>query len=151
MVNPNKPTHIIVHCSSSVGGNAALIDEDHRKSRGFRAIGYHYVILNGRTTWAGRTYAAELDGAVEAGRAPTDEGAHCPGFNARSLGVCLIGKRGTFTAQQMASARRLVRQLMVQYGISAECVLGHSETPSGHASGKTCPDLDMNDFRAQLQ
>ena len=37
---------IIIHCSDSEFGDAALIDKWH-KERGWTGIGYHYVILNG--------------------------------------------------------------------------------------------------------
>jgi hypothetical protein len=41
----------------------------------------------------------------------------------------------------------LIRALQKQFGISTENVLGHCETESGKAEGKTCPDLDMNLIR----
>ena len=70
---------IIVHCSATPEGKtyrAADIDAWHRK-RGFKMIGYHYVVL--------------LDGSMECGRPESMVGAHCTGHNARSIGVCYIG------------------------------------------------------------
>lgn len=69
---------IIVHCSATPRGRrvtAKDIDGWHRE-RGFRCIGYHYVI--------------GLDGEVEE-RAESEAGAHCKGHNARSIGVCYVG------------------------------------------------------------
>lgn len=72
---------IIVHCSATPGGanfTVEDIDKWHRK-RGFRCIGYHYVIY--------------LDGGIHLGRPIEEEGAHCldGGHNKHSIGVCYIG------------------------------------------------------------
>lgn len=70
---------IIVHCSATKAGldfTATDIDRWHRE-RGFNGIGYHYVI--------------RLDGKLEKGRDVTLAGAHCKGWNERSVGICYIG------------------------------------------------------------
>ena len=70
---------IIVHCSATKAGQdftAADIDCWHRE-RGFNGIGYHYVI--------------RLDGKLEKGRDVSLAGAHCRGWNERSVGICYIG------------------------------------------------------------
>ena len=56
--------------------NANDIDRWH-KQKGWKGIGYHYVIL--------------LDGTVEQGRELEAVGAHCSGHNAHSVGICYIG------------------------------------------------------------
>ena len=74
-----KISEIIVHCAATPEGKAftvADIDAWHRK-RGFRCIGYHFVIY--------------LDGSVHEGRAIEEVGAHCLGHNANSIGICYIG------------------------------------------------------------
>ena len=52
-----KPSAIIIHCSDSRWGNAWHIDTWHR-DRGFQwpggAIGYHWVVCNGRISPTGR-------------------------------------------------------------------------------------------------
>ena len=66
---------IIVHCSATKAGQdftAADIDCWHRE-RGFNGIGYHYVI--------------RLDGKLEKGRDVSLAGAHCRGWNERSVGM----------------------------------------------------------------
>lgn len=144
-MRPNRPTHIIVHCSDSPWGDASVIDEWHR-ARGFHGIGYHYVIPNGRIR--ARTTLAGADGALEAGRPETVEGAHCKGFNRRSVGICLIG-RGDYTPAQMATLRDLVRGLMARHRIPAAHVLGHGEADP--RANKPCPLMDMAQFRASLE
>ena len=70
---------IIVHCSATKAGQdftATDIDRWHRE-RGFNGIGYHYVIC--------------LDGKLEKGRDVALVGAHCKGWNERSIGICYIG------------------------------------------------------------
>lgn len=60
---------IIIHCSATRAGQdftAADIDRWHRQ-RGFRSIGYHFVV--------------RLDGTVEPGRDVALDGAHCTGWN----------------------------------------------------------------------
>ena len=77
----NIPKKIIIHCSATPEGkdfSAADIDRWHR-ARGFRCIGYHYVV--------------RLDGTYERGRQDHEEGAHCPqqSMNRRSISICYIG------------------------------------------------------------
>mgnify|MGYP002569076850 CR=1 FL=1 len=70
---------IVIHCSATRAGQnitAADIDCWHR-ARGFWSIGYHYVI--------------RLDGTIEPGRDVTLDGAHCMGWNQRSIGICYVG------------------------------------------------------------
>ena len=67
---------IIIHCSATPEGRdytVADIDRWH-KARGWRGIGYHYVIYR--------------DGSVHAGRPVEQIGAHCTGHNANSIGIC---------------------------------------------------------------
>lgn len=142
----NVPEFVVVHCSDSAWGNAAEIDRWHR-ARGFRCIGYHYVITNDRPTYTGRDESA--DGRVEPGRHEVEEGAHAPGYNTRSIGICLIG-RGAYTDAQMDALHALVEARCRAYGIPADRVIGHCETASGAAQGKTCPLLDMDALRADV-
>ena len=70
---------IIIHCSATQAGmdfSAKDIDCWHR-ARGMNEIGYHYVV--------------RLDGSVEPGREVARMGAHCIGWNERSIGICYIG------------------------------------------------------------
>ncbi|HHD11115.1 MAG TPA: hypothetical protein ENK42_01615 [Deltaproteobacteria bacterium] len=77
---------IIIHCSASDFGSAALIDRWHRE-RCWRMIGYYYVILNGYRK-KGR-YNKDDDGLIEPGRPIEEIGAHCRGQNRTSIGICL--------------------------------------------------------------
>lgn len=123
---------ILVHCTATPEGRevtVAQVTEWHR-ARGFRTIGYHYLIY--------------LDGTVHAGRPEPEVGAHCTGYNAHSIGVCYVGgldrdrlqPKDTRTAAQRESLRRLVSELQRKYPRAT--VHGHREF-----AAKACPCFDV--------
>jgi N-acetylmuramoyl-L-alanine amidase len=71
---------IIIHCSATRecddSINAEVIDRWHKK-RGWKGIGYHFLIL--------------IDGSIETGRMVNECGAHTKGLNCNSIGVCYVG------------------------------------------------------------
>lgn len=152
----SKVKNIIVHCSDSPWGCAREIRKWHLE-KGWSDIGYHFVILNGKPL--PDLYLATLDGSVEAGRRldgdmdiePDETGIHALGYNKESIGVCVIGKKGTFTIEQMYSLKGLLQELCRKFGIPSDNVLGHCETDSGKAQGKTCPDFDVSAIRMYLK
>ena len=122
---------IIVHCSATPEGrNVTVKDIDtwHRQ-RGFRCIGYHYVIY--------------LDGSVHVGRPESQVGAHCLGHNSHSIGVCYIGgvakdgktPKDTRTDAQKESLIKLIKELKAKYPKAT--VHGHREY-----ANKACPCFD---------
>ena len=122
---------IIIHCSATKEGlnfNANDIDRWH-KQRGFKRIGYHFVILN--------------DGTIQQGRELASIGAHCTNHNAHSIGICYIGgldKNGkpkdTRTVQQKASMYDLLVKLKKQFPKAT--IHGHNEF-----ANKACPSFDV--------
>ena len=126
-------TEIIIHCSATKEGKpvtAADIDRWHRQ-RGFRCIGYHYVI--------------SLDGSVHAGRPISEEGAHCQRHNAHSSGICYVGgldslgqPKDTRTPEQKGALKALVGQLKNDYPNAT--IHGHNEF-----AHKACPCFDVRD------
>lgn len=131
---------IVVHCTATKEGrdvSAAEIDIWHRQ-RGFlmpanqpgtlRSIGYHYVI--------------RLDGSIEAGRPEEAVGAHCRGYNSRSIGIVYAGgldshgrPKDTRTAAQKAAMLKLIAELLRKY--PGASVHGHREF-----TAKACPCFD---------
>lgn len=139
----NTPEYVVIHTAAHGDArhnhdtSAAQIDNWHR-ARGWRGIGYHYVV--------------RLDGRIETGRPEAQSGAHCRQLrmNYRSLGVCFSG-HGDFhahTPNQREAGLRLVRGIIERYRIPAEHVIGHREA----GANKTCPGVlvDMDGFRRQL-
>lgn len=139
---------IIVHCSATKAGQdftAADIDCWHRE-RGFNGIGYHYVV--------------RLDGKLEKGRDVSLAGAHCKGWNERSVGICYIGgldangrPADTRTNAQKRVLYQIIMDLQREYNILQ--VLGHRDTsPDLNGDGviepyeyvKACPCFDVKEF-----
>ena len=130
---------LIIHCSAVRPGqqsSAKDIDLWHRQ-RGWRMIGYHYVIRR--------------DGTVEKGRTEDTIGAHCAGHNSHSLGICYEGGLDasgkpcdTRTPQQKVALRKLLAQLRKKYPSSV--ILGHHNLDTG----KACPCFSIAEY-ADLQ
>lgn len=128
-----KIEKIIIHCTATPEGREVTVGEVRcwHRARGFRTIGYHYLI--------------GLDGTIHAGRPEAETGAHCLGQNARSIGVCYVGglDRGTLkpkdtrTAAQRESLRNLVATLRKRY--PGATVHGHREF-----AAKACPCFDVS-------
>lgn len=148
-------TNIVLHCTDSLWGCAREIRQWHLQ-RGFKDIAYHFVVLNGKPT--PNHYIQPLDGSIECGRYLDESllldnneiGSHALGYNRNSIGIVLVGINA-FTSMQVARTRLLLRTLCTAFGISAERVLGHCETEDGKRQGKTCPNIDMEEFRAWLR
>lgn len=130
---------IVVHCSDSPDARANIGAADIRRwhtdppprGRGWADIGYHYVVRR--------------DGVIEPGRPESVIGAHVEGHNARSIGVCWVGRDKPAPVQR-AALLGLLRHLMRQHKITAANVFGHRELNPG----KTCPNLDLAQLRADL-
>jgi len=130
---------IIIHCSATPEGKDYTVEDIRRwhLNRGFKDIGYHFVIYR--------------DGSVHVGRNKDLVGAHCEGHNAISIGVCYIGgceahkradgkyhAKDTRTPQQKDSMRALIEQLREEYpGVT---IHGHNEF-----ARKACPSFLIPD------
>ena len=108
-------------------------DKWHKK-RGWRGIGYHYVIA--------------LDGTMEYGRMVDVPGAHVKGHNANSIGIVYIGgveaekqngkwiAKDTRTPEQIATLLELLRLLKKLHPDAS--IHGHNEF-----AAKSCPCFDV--------
>ena len=119
---------IIIHTTATGWQKPETVDsirEMHVKIRGFRDIGYHYLI--------------GLEGEKWVGRKPINSvGAHVGGFNNRTLGVSYVGGLGpdgkpkdTRTPKQTAALITVLKPLLRLYRNAV--VLGHRDLS---------PDLD---------
>ena len=132
--------NIIVHCSATREGddsiNAEVIDRWHKK-RGWKGIGYHFVVL--------------IDGSIETGRMINKCGAHTKGMNCSSIGVCYIGgvesernedgkyeAKDTRTPEQIATLLELLRLLKKIYPEAK--INSHRDF-----AAKACPSFDATD------
>ena len=126
---------IVIHCSATKEGKDYTVGDITRwhKQRGFRTIGYHWVVYR--------------DGTVHQGRPESEVGAHASGYNSRSIGVCYIGGldartgkgKDTRTPEQKVALERLVRELLARYPGSR--VVGHRDlSPDRNHDGKITPN-----------
>lgn len=184
---------VVIHCSATPSGkplaqgkrgepgylNAPQVIGAWHAARGFKrqpeavrafssslpSIGYHYVI--------------DLTGEVWSGRHLSEVGAHAKDFNARSVGICLVGgaeREAQYTAAQWKSLQQVVAMLLSDYGIPCAApkrvpdkaqplgykviggVCGHRDlSPDGNGNGliepfewtKTCPGFDVRAWLAR--
>lgn len=129
---------IIVHCTGTPEGRYVTvedIDKMHRQ-RGWKCIGYHYVIY--------------IDGSLHKGRAEENIGAHCEGRNLHSIGICYVGgceknmkPKDTRTAAQKATLVKIAKDLKARYPGSS--IHGHNEY-----SNKECPCFDVQKWRKEV-
>lgn len=128
-----KITELVLHCSATREGQhvtVADIDRWHR-DRGFKKIGYHYVIY--------------LDGSIHTGRDLEEVGAHVTGHNATTIGICYIGgldaagnPRDTRTPEQKAAIVYLLESLREKFPTARIC--GHRDfSPDKNGNGKIEP------------
>lgn len=123
---------IIIHCSATTNGkvfSASDIDKWH-KGRGWKGIGYNYVI--------------KTDGIVEFGRALNLPGAHTRGYNTVAIGICLIGT-DKFSEEQFIELRKLILHLMAVFNIPLDEIHGHREYAK-----KSCPGFDAYYLRRYI-
>ena len=122
---------IIIHCSATPEGKDYTVQDIRRwhLQRGFKDIGYHFVIYR--------------DGSIHSGRPVAQIGAHCTNHNRNSIGICYIGgvatdcktPKDTRTEPQKKSLKSLLWQLHKQYPQAT--IHGHREF-----ANKACPSFD---------
>lgn len=134
---------IIVHCAATRPGwweNENVHDKRdeirrwHVEDRGWRDIGYHFIV--------------DRDGSVAKGRPTRQAGAHVKGRNRNSVGICLIGGHGSsasddfsdnFTRIQMNALLNIIADLKkIHPGIVK--ISGHNEY-----SNKACPGFHVSE------
>ncbi len=132
-------TEICLHCSATrpdwmgnhtLAEKVAEIGRWHR-DRGWRAIGYHWII--------------DRDGKSLAGRAETEIGAGVEGHNRGVIHICLLGGHGSsesdrfatnFSASQDVTVRGLIQGISMRTQIRR--ISGHNEF-----AAKACPGFNV--------
>lgn len=129
---------LVVHCSAtppSMDIGAKEIREWHI-AKGWKDIGYNYVIRRNGVIEGGRDL--DKDGDFD-----EEVGAHAEGFNANSIGICMVGGTNTkgapdanFTLAQYNALHGLLQAKSRQYH---GCIIkGHRDY-----STKACPSFDV--------
>jgi N-acetylmuramoyl-L-alanine amidase len=140
---------IIIHCSATkpnwmagkgVHAKRDEIDRWH-KARGWKGIGYHFVLDRTRD--------------IAKGRDLNTVGAHVKGHNTGTIGICLVGGQWPdgrwglksdsfsdhFTPQQDAALRKLLTDLCEAHP-SINHIKGHND----YTDQKGCPSFDVNEW-----
>lgn len=129
---------IIIHCSATKEGVNYTTDDIDRwhKARGWKGIGYHWVIY--------------LDGTIHQGRPESEIGAHCTDHNAHSIGICYIGgvdqngkAKDTRTYKQKEAMTALIWSLMGRYP-NAKIY------PHNKYANKGCPCFDVKAYLKEI-
>ena len=129
---------VFIHCSATMPHLDIGVEEIRRwhKARGWRDVGYHWVIRR--------------DGTVEQGRPESQVGAHVRLHNLYTIGVCLVGginedmePEANYTDAQWESLETLVEDIMERYDLTEPSlqVRGHNEV-----STKACPCFNVSDW-----
>lgn len=146
-----KIEYIVVHHTATPRyWTTVQLRDLHVNERGWRDIGYHYVI---------RQVLGEV--LVEEGRPqdgddhlePWEYGAHVQGSNARSLGICVVGNFSKEKMPPMLKAYLLLTlyKLCKKHDLDPMCAIrGHREMPKASTE---CPGtkVDMTDVRAAVK
>lgn len=125
---------IILHCTATPEGkhfDVNTIRRWHVKDRGWKDIGYHYVIY--------------LDGSVHEGRPLEQSGAHTSGHNKDSIGIVYVGgcdskmkAKDTLNEAQETAMVNLIKSLRELYGDMS--LHGHNEF-----AAKACPSFNVKE------
>jgi len=124
---------IVVHCADTpakMNIGASEIRTWH-KERGWKDIGYHFVIRR--------------NGEIERGRHHSHVGAHVLGYNRVSLGICMVGRETNYTDAQWKSLAYLVGRA-AEYYVGAK-VVGHCDLEP--VKKKFCPGFDAKAWWAR--
>ena len=126
-------THIVYHYSATYPDQDWGVAEmtAMHKARGWRTVGYHYVIRR--------------DGTIEKGRGEREQGAHVKGHNVGTIGICCIGglERATGpnvgvdnrTEAQKSSLAKLTRDILTRN--PGAKIVGHRDL-----GATQCPGYD---------
>jgi len=129
---------IVVHCTATPAGRPVTVQDVTRwhKARGWRTIGYHWLV--------------GLEGERWMGRPESEIGAHVRGHNTGSIGVCYVGGgkpgawRDTRTAAQEEAFVEVIEDLMGRHPI--RYIVGHNDFDPH----KACPCFDARAEYAHL-
>ena len=156
---PPRPVDLfVIHCSATPSGkpmrtaveSAAEVINRWHKARGFARRPADVKAFNSGLPNIGYHYVIDLDGRVHNGRALHEVGAHAQFFNARSVGICLVGgveRNAQYTAAQWASLAQVVAMLRAQYGLPAAAPkrTPSNYNPTGYSiGGGVCGHRDVS-------
>lgn len=116
---------IVLHNSGVSVLQSIEVIHNYHKNKGWAGIGYHYYVRK--------------DGSVYRGRPENMAGAHCPGVNSTSIGICA---EGNFNEEIMSEVQKqaiieLVKDIKPRYNI--KWIKGHREILATSCPGANFP------------
>ena len=119
---------VVHHSASGVSIDANDIDRWH-KERGWKGVGYHFVIT--------------VDGTIQPARNFESVGAHKRGYNDTHIGICLVGDftKHAPTSRQIDSLIKLSKGIISRWDLKE--VIQHHENCPGNK-------FPWNYFKAQI-
>lgn len=116
---------IVLHNSGVSVLQSIEVIHNYHKNKGWAGIGYHYYVRK--------------DGSVYRGRLENMAGAHCPGVNSTSIGICA---EGNFNEEIMSEVQKqaiieLVKDIKSRYNI--KWIKGHREILATSCPGANFP------------
>lgn len=149
-IEAGRWTGIVIHHSGSAVGSASTLTDQHN-AKGFKGLGFHFVISNGQ---------GAADGQVFVGYRWQDQlpGVHVSGpkaelYNRQTIGICLIGdgERREFTEAQVTRLAALVRSLQDKLGIPDAAVVLHRDVAPTGSPGRFFPEMAFRQRLAGLR
>lgn len=132
--------YIVVHISWSSWGTAEVIEGWHLE-RGFKDIGYHFVVEGRYKSYSDWVAGKETSPRIVEGRPIEKMGAHVKGLNRHSIGICWIGK--TYKDLDDISVRLLVEKLQeLQDQFPSAKIVGHCELDP--TEKPDCPGISVS-------
>lgn len=135
-----QPNRIILHHSLTKDSETVswgAIRNYHINNNGWFGIGYHFGI-------------EDLRGQIEIlmGRFPDQQGAHCRGNNADSIGICFVGNFDIEPPSEIVWKKGIMLCKYLMEVLHIQTVQGHRELDPR----KTCPGrlFDLDKFRKEL-
>lgn len=144
-------THIMIHCSAThadwmagktLQAKRAEIKKWHVQERGWKDIGYAYIIDRDGKVVGGRDLDADGDFIEETAAAAT-------GWNTKAVHVCLLGGYGSsandrfedhFTPEQDVALRGMIDHIRKELGRNVP-LIGHNEV-----ARKACPGFQVKEW-----
>ena len=123
---------IVLHHSGVKVLQSVEIIHNYHKNKGWAGIGYHFYVRK--------------DGSVYRGRPENMAGAHCPGVNSISLGICAEGdfEQEIMNDVQKNAIVELIKDIKSRYNI--KWIKGHREIISTDCPGANYPLQEIIDL-----
>ena len=121
---------VVLHHSAG-SGSLKQVHDYHRYVNGWSGIAYHLYVRRDGTVWRARPIDAR--------------GAHCRGWNDRSIGICFEGNfdREEMGKEQLDAGREAVRYVLGIY--PGAIIAGHGELCTTACPGKFFPLAELKE------